>query len=398
MNKFGTIKRLCSALACCVAVVVICVSVAGCWLFDPDGPPVAQSKYLCDIYEDYFSIGAAVLPSNLGRYDEAELMKHFNSITAENDMKWRFVEPAEGVYSFGAADELVAWAQEHDTAVRGHCLVWYKSLPSWLVGKQMTKQQALNIIDKHVTDVMTHFGDSIYAWDVCNEVLRNTISDVQLAKGDVWRTGDDVSYEANSVDWYALCGVDFIKQAFRSADKVRTELGLDVKLYYNDYNLNSPNKRQAVVQLVEMLRADGIAIDGIGMQSHYRLPDYQANSEAFMQNFEDSVKTFTEMGLDVQITELDIQVYESSDSPQAFDALPREIELQQAQMFADIFAVCRKYAHTDDAEHGTVTNVTTWGVADDHTYATTSIHREFPLIFASDYSEKRAYYEIISFE
>ena len=393
----GKIKRLIGAAICCVLAIIICIFGVGCEII-PDGPPNnTDSKWLKDVYKDYFSIGAAVLSYNVEKYEQGGLMQHFNSITAENDMKWRFVEPKEGEFSFVEADKLITWAQAHDTAVRGHTLLWYKSLPTWLVNKQMTKDEALAVIDNHVVNVMTHFGDSIYAWDVANEVLRNSVSNQQLDSGDIWRTGGEVSYEANTVDWYALCGTDFIKQAFVSADKVRSELGLDVKLYYNDYSLNSPNKRQAVVKLVEMLREDGIAIDGVGMQAHYRLPDYLADPEGFMKNFEDSVKTFTEMGLDVQITELDIQVYPDNSSPQAYDALPFDVEMAQANMFADIFAVCRKYAVQKGENSGRVTNVTTWGVADDHTYASTSIHKEFPLLFNGDYTEKRAYYEIISF-
>lgn len=365
---------------------------------DPDEPPlVTPSNYMCDVYKDYFSVGAAVLPYNIGKYDDAGLMKHFNSITAENHMKWRILEPNEGEYTYDSADQLVNWAKENDTAVRGHCLVWYKSLPQWLAEKHMTKEEALQIIDSHIEETMTHFGDSVYVWDVCNEALHSVVTEKQLKSGDIYRTGGDAVSDNYSVDWYELCGVDFIKQAFISADRVRKELGLDVKLYYNDYSLNNPNKRQAAVKLIEMLREDGIAIDGIGMQAHYRLPVYEKDRQAFMDDFGDSVKTFTELGLDVQITELDIQVYESNSSPQMYDSLPLDVEISQADMFADIFRVCRNYSIPEKAGNGRVTNITTWGVADDHTYATNNIHREFPLIFNSNLTPKRSYYEIITF-
>ncbi len=398
----GPAKQLMKFVCAAMASAMVCtafVTLGGCT--DPEGngkepPAVLQSHYLRDIYEDYFSVGAAVLSGNYARYDEAGLMAHFSSITAENEMKWRFLEPAEGDFSYEAADELVSWAEEHDTAVRGHCLVWYKSLPAWLAEKEMDREEALAVLDRHITEVMTHFGDSVYVWDVVNEALHNSVTAAQLASGDIWRTGQEASGDG-CVDWYGLCGVDFIKEAFRTAARVRDELGLDVKLFYNDYSLNNPNKRMAAVKLVETLRADGIPIDGIGMQAHYRLPSYTADPEGFMKNFEDSVKTFTDLGLEVQITELDLCVYASNDTPQAFDALPLDVEIAQAEMYADLFSVCRKYADPKREGKGAVTNITTWGVADDHTWATNSAHREYPLIFARDYSEKRAYTEIIDF-
>ncbi len=386
-------RRALKTIVCVIAVVLCFVIGAGATACSPE--TFTDNGYICDEYKDNFSVGAAVLTGNINRYDKAGLMHHFNSITAENEMKWRFVEPEEGQYSFGAGDSLVSWAKEHNTEVRGHCLVWYKSLPPWLTQKELTKESALEILRKHITDVMTHFKGELYVWDVCNEALHGNISQAQLDSGDIWRRGSEASGD-NSLDWYGLCGVDFIKEAFRTADQVRKSLGDDVKLFYNDYTLNNPLKRQAVVKLVEMLRADGIAIDGIGMQAHYRLPQYEADRDAFMADFEDSVRTFTDMGLDVHITELDIQVYPYNGSTQAFDGLPLEVEIAQGEMYADIFRVCRKYSAPTAAGHGRVSNVTTWGVADDHTYASTSIHTEYPLIFSRDLQPKRAYYEIIS--
>lgn len=392
MGFRGKIKTVVSVLA---ALVLCLLPSVGC---APE-PSAAGGKWLRDKYAGLFPVGAAVMTYSLERYED--ILPHFNSITAENDMKWRLLEKTEGQPDYTTADALVAWAKEHDTAVRGHCLLWYKSLPSWLPAKVTDKQTALDVIDSHIKETMTHFGGDIYAWDVVNEALKNTVTQDQLERGEIWRTGTSevVSTASNTaIDWYELCGEDFIKQAFRSADETRKELGLEnIDLYYNDYSLNNPYKREACVRLVKMLQREGIAIDGVGMQAHYRLPNYTKDKQKFLKDFEDSVKAFTELGVDVQITELDICVYASKDDKQEFDRLPLEVESAQAEMFGAIFDICRKYATPWKEGAGRVSGVTTWGVADLNNAHNTAMHREYPLLFSTDKTEKRAYYEIIDF-
>ena len=350
-------------------------------------------------YRDYFRVGAAVSTDSIQTY--SDLLPHFDSITAEWQMKWRVNEPSQGAFDFSAGDTLLQWAQAHDTALRGHCLLWYKSLPPWVSEVCTDRETALAVIEEHVRETVRHYGDSVYCWDVANEVLDGTVRASDLEEGApadaIWRTGDDEEYEAGEMDWYALCGEDFLKTAFRTAQETLAEIGAeDVQLFYNDYSLNDPNKREACVRLVEMLRRDGIRIDGVGMQAHYNLHTYLEDKEGFMRKFEDSVRRFTSLGLDVHITELDIRVYASSSEPQKFDSLPYDLETAQAEMYGRIFEVCRRYSKPQGEGYGVVSSVTTWGVADDQTCQDTSSHKEYPLIFGVDHDYKRAYYALMS--
>lgn len=366
--------------------------------------PVVKSGYLYDVYSDYFVMGAAVQSSKLTSGSYGELISHYNSITAENNMKWKNVEKSKGVYNFNqsgdSADKLIAWAKQNGVGVRGHTLLWYKSLPTWLHdefdGKAYStslRESALSYINEHVEKTMEHFGDDVYVWDVCNEALFNTISDSDLViskqqpYGNIWRTNDNMNNSSSDwVDWYKVCGsYDYIAQAFKKAGEVRSKNSLSVELYYNDYGLNDPYKRQACLNLVQMLRDNGAPIDGVGMQAHYKLSDYVANKAEWLKNFEDSVKAFVSVGLDVQITELDVR----NDG-----ALTEQEEQNQAEMYGEIFKICRKYAKTDGVQHG-VTGVTTWGVYDgcNGAYSTET----YPLVFGTDKLPKKAYYEIINF-
>lgn len=390
-------KRAMQAAALAAACIGLLIS-SGCTFVSNGGklPSVQSSSLIKDVYRDYFTVGAAVQAATLDQY--AELLPNFNSVTPEIEMKWSRLENAEGSYTYASADTIVSWAQEHDAKVRGHCLVWYKSLPEWVLADGTDKAEALTRIDTHVKETMRHFGDGVSCWDVVNEALKNTVTAADLASGAIWRTGAGEVYGDSTGDWYALCGTDYIKQAFLSADEARRLYGLeDIALYYNDYSLNDPEKREACVRLVRMLQSEGIAIDGVGMQGHYRLSSYLADPEGFLREFEESIRTFTGLGIDVQITELDIRVYASDDERQAFDALPLAVEEQQAQMYAGIFEICRRYASPWEDRAGCVTNVTVWGVADDSRAWDTEAHKEYPLLFGADYEPKEAYYEIISF-
>lgn len=396
MKSFYRIAKKIAGAAAVAAACACLIVAAGCgWTSQGNEKPSNPSSNLIrDVYKNYFTVGAAVQAATLEKY--AALLPNFNSVTPEIEMKWSRLENVQGVYTYSSADAIVEWAERNDTAVRGHCLVWYKSLPEWVLADGTTKEEALERIDSHVRQTMEHFGSGVYCWDVVNEALKNTVTPSDVASGNIWRTGNIT--DKNAGDWYALCGTDYIKQAFLSADGARKEYNLeDVGLYYNDYGLNSPSKREACVQLVQMLQEDGIAIDGVGMQGHYRLSSYLQNPEEFLQEFEQSIKTFTGLGVDVQVTELDIRVYASDNDPQSFDSLPMTVEEQQAEMYAGIFEILRRYTVPWKDGAGCVTNVTVWGVADDSKAWDTAAHKEYPLLFGTDHSPKQAYYEIISF-
>lgn len=378
---------------------------------DDDNPPIEIPEEICNAYKDYFKIGAAIQTGKLTSNGYGDLMKHFNSITAENNMKWKNLEKTEGSYSSNQSSsdnsqKMMAWAKENNVSVRGHCLLWYKSLPSWLHdifdGKEYSesvKTLAYSYIDKHIEETMKDFGDNIYVWDVVNEALFNSVDSKKLVKdashpyGNVFRTNDNMSSSTNDwVDWHKVCGGDtnngylYIAEAFKKADEVRKKYNYTTDLYYNDYSLNNPNKRQACLNLIQMLKDNNAPIDGIGMQSHYKLRDYLSDKEGFLDNFETSIQSFLNADVDVQITELDIKIMDEDGNK------IEGWEEKQAEMFGEIFKICRKYAKTEGKKHG-ITSVTTWGVQDGSNGAQGT--DELPLIFGKDLKPKKAYDKIM---
>ncbi|MGI5353749.1 non-reducing end alpha-L-arabinofuranosidase family hydrolase [Streptomyces sp. CA-252508] len=205
--------------------------------------------------------------------------REFNMITPENEMKWDAIEPSRGTFRFGAADRIVAHALEHGQRLRGHTTVWHSQLPDWVraINDPSTLRSATN---NHITTTMGRYKGKIYAWDVVNEAFQ-----------------DGGSGALRESVFKKVLGSGFIEEAFRTARAADPA----AKLCYNDYNIEdwSAAKTQGVYRLVKDFKARGVPIDCVGFQSHFGAGGPPAG-------FRTTLANFAALGVDVQITELDI--------------------------------------------------------------------------------------------
>lgn len=333
-------------------------------------PPVAE-RDIAAVHEAFaglFDVGAAVWQGDLAGEHAFLLSKHFNSLTSENDMKWSTLQPSEGTFMFAAADAQVAFAKSRNMKVRGHTLVWHQQAPAWLFndasGAPMTptpenKALLLQRLETHIRTVLTHFGPDVYAWDVVNEV----IDPAQI----------DGSRRSR---WFEITGTEYIERAFR----VAREAAPHALLYINDFSTTDEPKRTFLLNLVRDLQSRGVPIDGIGHQMHNNI-EYPSAAATL-----ETINKFTALGLDNQITELDVSIYSGS-FPQPFAAyedIPQDRFVRQAYKYRDFFNAFRYLA--DD-----ISSVTFWGQADDHTWLTSSGRVNAPLLFDTSLTHKLAY-------
>ena len=245
-------------------------------------------KGLKDYYKKYFNIGVAVNTRSLRGDDSALLVKEFNSITPENDLKIGPVHPTEGQYNWRNGDEIVAFAQRNNLKVRGHNLVWHyeSQTPKWIFrdkdGNQASKELVLQRLKDHIFTVVNRYKGKIYAWDVANEVI-----------------SDKPDEYLRPSDWYKICGEDFIIKAYQWAH----EADPNALLFYNDYNEIDATKREKIHRLVKSLKDAGVPIHGIGMQAHWAI------NEPSRAQLDSTIKRFADLDLQIHITELDISVY-----------------------------------------------------------------------------------------
>ncbi len=285
------------------------------------------------------------------------LANEYNMVVPENAMKWDATEPAQNFFEFTEADLIVNFAKTNDMQIRGHNLVWYNALPSWLTSGTFTRAQLLNILHNHIQNVVTHYKGLVAAWDVVNEAI-----------------GDDGSLRQDL--WLNVIGPDYIEQAFRFAHEADPQ----AKLYYNDYGGEGKGRKaDAIYRLVTGLKAKGVPIDGVGLQMHVGLGTHGAPQPADVSANMDRLAA---VGLDVQITEMDVKIQTGTGSLD--DRLAA-----QATLYKNMLQVC--------LEHKTCTAFLTWGFTDQYSWLTSKPGQdEAPLPFDKDYQPKPAYQALMN--
>lgn len=337
-------------------------------------PKPAVQTSIPSLYEtlsDYFPVGAALEPEQLDSKEHVELLtQHFNSITAENAMKPGPIQATEGEFRWSGSDRLVAFAKENDMAVHGHTLVWHSQAAEWmfededgnpLEATEKNKELVLQRLEDHIREIVGRYKDDVNVWDVVNEVI-------DPAEEDCMRRSS----------WYELTGTDYIVTAFNVANEVAP----DATLIINDYSLTQQDKRTCMCNVVEDLLAQGVPVEGIGMQMHVNIENPSVEA------IEQSIESFASLGVEVHITELDMSIY--TDDSSSYTMVPEEIMTLQGHRYKDIFAVLKRHADS-------IGSVTFWGMADDHTWLKTwpTTRINLPLLFDEQLQAKPAYWGII---
>ncbi len=342
---------------------------------DPSAAPALKTEFAA-----YFKIGAAAeiwqIDPATNAADVALLKKHFSSVTAANVMKADTIGTEEGKYNFEPADRLIAFAEANGIAVRGHTLVWETTSPDWFFAGDRSDPTAYrevvrNRLKTYVSDVVTHFKGKIYAWDVVNEAVGETVD-------SPYRT-DTRWYEAYSVA--GMAGEDYIEDAFRAAKAADP----DAKLFLNDFNTETPVKRQNLLKVLQDLIDKGIPIDGVGHQLHSYIYVQPSAVDTTLTAVEQLDSTLIN-----EITELDLTIYTDPTSDYGLQGPPVSILSQQAQAYRSLFGVFR-------AHDASIDSVTTWGISDAETWLNywRTNRTDRPLLFDRDGNPKWAFWAIV---
>jgi endo-1,4-beta-xylanase len=339
------------------------------------GELLAQ-KTLKDAYKDYFPIGVAVAPRNLSGPEADLIIRQFSSVTAENAMKMGPIHPEPDRYAWQDPDAIVAFAQKNGMKVRGHTLCWHNQTPGWIFtdseGKPVSREVLLERLKQHINDVVGRYKGKIYAWDVVNEAVPDT--------------GTSIYRKSR---FYEIIGEDYIEKAFEYAHAADPA----AKLFYNDYNTESAAKREKIFQLLKKLKEKNVPVHGVGLQGHWSIYEPTA------AELEESIRRFASLGLEVQITELDVSVHSkeherrqrrSSDT----GGLTPEMIAKQTAQYKMLFDVFRKYRQN-------LTSVTFWNVSDKSSWLDNFPvpgRKDYPLLFDQNYEPKEAFEEVVGFE
>lgn len=336
----------------------------------------SKEKGLKDYYKDYFAIGVAVTPRDLRSEESKLILQQFNSLTAENAMKMGPIHPQENFYYWSAADSIVDFAERHKIKMRGHTLTWHQQTPRWLFRDTVTrsnvsKEVLLQRLKDHITTVVSRYKGRVYAWDVVNEVIAD----------------DSATYFRKS-PWSDITGEDFVAKAFEFAHAADPK----AVLFYNDYNTENPVKRQKIYNMLKKLLDAKVPIHGVGLQAHWSI------NNPTRAELERSIQMFSSLGLQVQITELDVSVYSGRQGGQIIQGQAQreaavftpEMEQKQMEIYKMAFEVFRKYKKE-------VTGVTFWNISDRYSWLDNRGRKNFPLLFDQNLKPKKAYWEVVNF-
>lgn len=310
-------------------------------------------------------VGCAVVPELLSNNPQyASLVAEQCSILVpENALKWQALRPAPDKFDFHGADTIMAFAQAHDQRVRGHNLCWHEALPSWFAAT-VTKDNAQQFLTEHIRTVAGRYAGKLQSWDVVNEAI-----DPKSGRPDSLRNSQ----------WLEMIGPDYLDIAFRTARQADPT----VLLTYNDYGieLDTPDqtaKRDAVMALVRGMKARGVPIDAVGVQSH--LDASAGLPGAGLQKF---VRDLHAMGLQVFVTELDVN--------------DRKLTTSLEERDRAVAGIYRNYLAMMLAEPN-VNVALTWGITDRYTwlrgpkYGRADGQPNRPLPFDADYNPTPAFF------
>ena len=310
-------------------------------LYPPPPPPPPESTpppASCPKQTHLIPLGAAVWTKWFDdpKY-KATFVHCFDSLTTENDMKMNAVQPAPGVYDFRKLDEIVNFATANGKRIRGHTLV-YEQNPGWVDLLAIERTLGLTIMKDYIKRVMTRYRGRIAQYDVVNEAFYGA--------------------ELKLTVWARSIGPDYIEQAFRTARAADPS----AKLFYNDTGGEEPGpKAAAILAMVKDFKARGVPIDGVGLEFHVESAGYSPNIATVMREFQ-------ELGVDVEITELDITTSQGDDS------------IDQRDDYVRIARACQ--------EAPNCTGLTTWGVSDQYSWRGLDKHA---LLFSANSSNGYTY-------
>lgn len=284
---------------------------------------------------------------NDNQYKDA-FLRSFDALTPENVMKMEYIHPERNRYNFADADLLVDFAEANGRPVHGHTLVWHEQLPQWITSRRWSAQELSDAMRDHIDTVMGHYRGRVGEWDVVNEPFQ-----------------EDGSFRPSV--WHETLGPAFIEQALRFAHRADPS----AKLFINDFNNEGGPKAEAMVRVVRDLKSRGVPIHGVGLQMHWG-----AGPPPSVADIVRSLRRYTDLGVEVQITEMDVGL-----NPSMRD-LAEHREHQQA-MFTNAALACNAVPECS--------RFTVWGVGDKYTWRGAETE---PLLLDSGFNAKPVYHSV----
>jgi endo-1,4-beta-xylanase len=265
----------------------------------------------------------------------ASMIQECAMIVPKWEFRWNWLNPTPDEFNFSQTDEMVQWAKAHGMLLRGHTLIYHKSMPEW-VSERVNRQNVEQLFSSYIETVVGYYAGQLHSWDVVNETIFPQ---------------DGGANNLRNTKWLQWLGLDFFDLAFRTAASVDPQ----ALLVLNEDWLNPDTdegeaKRIAVLKVLEKLKSQGTPVHALGMQSHIWAKDTVPLNQ---QKIRDFVGEVAQLGLKIIITELDVR-----DRHLAQDITVRDRIV--AQVYEDYLSAV--------LDEPAVIAVNTWGLSDRYTW------------------------------
>ena len=343
-----------------------------------------KKSSLSEKFKNYFFVGAAINKNQILQKDEKSISiikENFNTLSPENVMKWMFIQPKPNTFYFDDSDKYVQFGLDNNMHIVGHALIWHSQIADFM---NSIKDSTIMMehVSNHISTIVNRYKGKIDTWDVVNEALNE----------------DGTLRESI---FHKVLGENYLETVYKMAEKYDS----NADLAYNDYNLCEPKKRKGAVKLIQSLQKNGAKINSVGIQAHWQL------TSPSLEEIETSILAFSELGVKVMFTELDISVlpspweqsgaevtqnfknFEGDKKMNPFPKnLPNSMKLKLADRYENIFKLFLKHKEK-------ISRVTFWGVTDKFSWLNDwpiKGRTNYPLLFDRNYKEKKAYQRIMN--
>jgi endo-1,4-beta-xylanase len=357
------------------------------------------------------NVGGGIDNALITTNPQHRLLRHFNVVVAENEMKPDNILPASrpdadpsewtiNMFNWEPADALVTYAEANGKRIRGHTLIWHAQTPAWFFqgsgnSGRATIEELYARMENYIRIVFTKYGNRIDTWDVCNEVVDHTAGGPRT---DSLYTQIMIDAGKTNMDRY-----EYVLRAFewaRHYSDLHTPQGEpSVQLYLTDFGIErrfpgqSRSKIDDFEDLVNWLILNNAPIDGVGFQGHFRLYDHPVEQiSAGIDRFSNIIRS-DGVNLMVQVCELDFSIFsgekgEINALTVSSNILPQRLEDLAATYLSFFQMFEEKY------NEGRLNMVLIWGITDGHSWLNShplSGRIDHPLLFNRSYRPKQAY-------
>ncbi|KPK16618.1 MAG: hypothetical protein AMK69_26125 [Nitrospira bacterium SG8_3] len=328
-------------------------------------------------YQDHFPIGFLIQSQDVANAPQV-ITQHSSMVTVQ--LYFRNIHPEENTYNFTTPDALIDFAYNNGIQIRGHSLIGGDNpinYADWLWvdenenGNEVTREVLIQRMRDHIHTVVGRYQGKVACWDVVNEA-----------------TSDLTAFYNPTDRWREIIGIEYVDLAFQFAH----EADPDALLFYNEYNIDwNPFKRLNAYNFVQGLLERNVPIHGIGLQGRW------LNGVTSVGQLLYTIDLFSALGLQVQITELDMSVYPGIGflypgwvAP--IETFTEEMAHAQAETYDRLF---EGYRSRSDS----ITGIIFWGIRDEDSWLRYYFadRLDWPLLFEGGYQPKYAFWAVADF-